>query len=81
MKIHALQDCLFVKPDKEEHEIFQMVGNKPMGTGLVLKAGSNVKHVKEGDRIMFGESVGQYIQYDNRDFLVMREEHILGVYE
>ncbi len=35
--------------------------------------------VKVGDRILFGKYSGNEIRVDNQDYLIMREEDVLGV--
>jgi len=35
--------------------------------------------VKEGDTILFGKYSGQEIKMDGEEYLIMREEEILGV--
>ena len=35
--------------------------------------------VKAGDRILFGKYAGQEIRVDGQDYLIMREEEVLGV--
>ena len=35
--------------------------------------------VKEGDRILFGKYAGTEIKIDGEDFIIMREEEVLGV--
>ena len=35
--------------------------------------------VKEGDRILFGKYAGTEIKIDGDDFIIMREEEVLGV--
>jgi chaperonin GroES len=35
--------------------------------------------VKAGDRILFGKYAGTEIKIDDEDFLIMREEEVLGV--
>lgn len=37
--------------------------------------------VKEGDRVLFGKYSGSEIKLDNEEFLIMREDEILGVIE
>src|ERR687893_735850 len=37
--------------------------------------------VKEGDRVLFGKYSGSEIKIDNEEFLIMREDEILGVIE
>src|ERR1700752_2180727 len=35
--------------------------------------------VKEGDRVLFGKYAGTEIKIDGEDFLIMREEEVLGI--
>jgi len=35
--------------------------------------------VKDGDRILFGKYSGTEIKLDNEDFIIMREEEVLGI--
>ena len=35
--------------------------------------------VKEGDTILFGKYSGQEIKLDGEEFLIMREDEVLGV--
>ena len=35
--------------------------------------------VKEGDRVLFGKYAGTEIKIDGEDFLIMKEEEVLGV--
>ena len=35
--------------------------------------------MKEGDRILFGKYAGNEIKIDNEEFLIIREEEVLGV--
>ena len=81
MKIKALQDCLIVRPDIEKHELFVMLREKKTGTGVVIAAGPDAQDVKVGDRVLFGDSIGQDVQWQGEDLLVMREEHTLGVFD
>ncbi len=37
--------------------------------------------VKEGDRILFGKYSGTEIKIDGEEFLIMREEEVLGILE
>ena len=37
--------------------------------------------VKVGDRVLFGKYSGQNVKVDGEEFLVMREEDIMGVVE
>ena len=35
--------------------------------------------MKEGDRILFGKYSGTEIKIDGEDFLIMKEEEVLGI--
>jgi len=50
------------------------------GKGKVSEEGKvRPLDVKEGDRILFGKYSGTEIKLDGEDFIIMREEEVLGV--
>lgn len=79
--LKALSNCVVVEPEIETHEMFVLLGENKTGHGTVLAAGPRVEHLKVGDVITFGQSVGQKFRFEGKDRLVMREEHVLGVLE
>ncbi|MGL4756420.1 MAG: hypothetical protein ACRCXB_29040 [Aeromonadaceae bacterium] len=81
MEIQALQDCLIVRPDIERHELFILLKQKQTGTGVVISAGPNVRSVKVGDKVLFGNAIGQEFRWDNENMVVMRESDTLGVWQ
>jgi chaperonin GroES len=51
-----------------------------VGTGTVTDAGKNRPlAVKKGDRILFGKYSGSEVQLDGQDYLIMKEEDVLGI--
>ncbi len=53
-----------------------------VGSGRLLQDGSvRPLQVKTGERVLFGKYAGQTVKLDGEEFLVMREEDILGVIE
>jgi chaperonin GroES len=51
-----------------------------VGDGRVLDNGTTVKpSVKTGDRILFGKYSGTEIKLNGEEYLIMREEDILGI--
>ena len=51
-----------------------------VGRGKVNEEGKvHPLDVKEGDRILFGKYSGTEIKLDGEDFIIMREEEVLGV--
>ena len=79
MKLQSTQECLIVRPYMEKHALYALLRQKNTGTGVVISAGPFAKDVKVGDRVLFGDSIGQDLQWEGEDLLVMREEHTLGV--
>ena len=52
------------------------------GTGKVKDDGTRqAPDVKAGDLILFGKYSGQEIKLDGEDYLIMKEDEILGVLE
>ena len=50
------------------------------GKGKINDEGKTVPlDVKEGDRILFGKYSGTEIKIDGEDFIIMREEEVLGI--
>ena len=52
------------------------------GTGKVKDDGTRqLPDVKAGDLILFGKYSGQEVKLDGEDYLIMREDDVLGVIE
>jgi chaperonin GroES len=95
MKIRPLQDRVLVQRVQEEERtkggiiIPDTAKEKPQEGKVVAvgkgKVGDNGKltplDVKAGDKILFGKYSGSEIKLDGEDYLIMREEDILGVLE
>jgi chaperonin GroES len=51
-----------------------------VGTGKMLENGSVVPlEVKQGDRILFGKYSGTEIKLEGQDYLILREDEIIGI--
>ena len=51
-----------------------------LGTGNTLENGSVLPlEVKAGDRILFGKYSGTEVKIANQDYLILREDEIIGV--
>ena len=51
-----------------------------VGTGKTLENGSVVPlEVKEGDRILFGKYSGTEIKLQDQEYLILREDEIVGI--
>ena len=68
-----------IVPDtaKEKPQEGQVIA---VGTGKVTEDGKKLPlAVKEGDRILFGKYSGSEVKIDGTEYLIMKEEDILGV--
>jgi chaperonin GroES len=93
MKLRPLHDRVFVKrvasPDDKHGRIIipDSAKEKPqegqvlaVGTGRVSDDGKTIPlAVKEGDRILFGKYSGSEVKLDGEEFLIMKEEDVLGI--
>ena len=93
MKIRPLYDRIVVKRIDEQETtrsgiiIPDTAQEKPqeaevvaVGNGKRLEDGKLVAlTVKTGDRILFGKYSGNEIRVDGEDYLIMREDDVLGV--
>lgn len=52
-----------------------------IGTGRLVDGKMLPLQVKVGDKVLFGKYAGTNIKLDTQDYLVMREEDIMGVLE
>lgn len=95
MKIRPLNDRLLVKRLKEEEKtaggiiIPDSAKEKPaegeviaVGPGKTNDKGERVAlQVKSGDRVLFSKYGGTDVKLDGDDFLIMREDDVLGIIE
>ncbi len=95
MNIRPLHDRVIVKRLEEERKtesgivIPDSAAEKPdtgeviaIGTGKLLDDGKiRPIDVKKGDKILFGKYSGQAVKVEGEEYLVMREEDIMGVLE
>jgi len=95
MNIRPLQDRIIVKRIQEEEKtsggiiIPDTAKEKPQEGKVVAvgkgKVGDDGKVIaldlKKGDRILFGKYAGSEIKIDGTEYLIMREEDVLGVVE
>jgi len=95
MKVKPLGDRVLVKPLEVEEKkkggiiIPDTAKEKPqegkviaVGKGKTTEEGKTLPlDVKVGDRILFGKYSGNEIKIDDEDYLIIREEDILGIIE
>jgi chaperonin GroES len=84
MGFKPLGDRIFVKYMEEVERtaggifIPDAAKEKPQ-RGKVEAVGKEVKEVKVGDVVLFDKYSGSKINIDNEDFLIVKEEEVLGV--
>jgi co-chaperonin GroES (HSP10) len=74
----ALQDCIIIERDVDKHAFLTLPTEK-LGTGIAISIGPKCLDIKVGDHVYF--DVGQEFKQDGKDYVIMREPHILGVLE
>jgi len=93
MKVRPLHDRVLIKRIEEQETIRggiiipDTAKAKPqegevvaVGTSKQLENGTVIPlEVKEGDRILFGKYSGTEIKVDDIDYLILREDEILGI--
>jgi len=53
-----------------------------VGSGKLLETGERMApEVKAGDRILFGKYSGSEVKIDGEEYLILKEDEILGVIE
>ncbi|PIU83594.1 MAG: co-chaperone GroES [Elusimicrobia bacterium CG06_land_8_20_14_3_00_38_11] len=95
MKIRPLGDRVIVKPAEEKEVkkgriiIPDTAKEKPqegeviaVGPGKVDETGKKIPmDVKAGDKILYGKYSGTEIKIDDKEYLIMHQEDILGIIE
>ena len=95
MKLRPLQDRILVKRIEEEEKtaggifIPDTAKEKPQ-MGQIVSVGNGKKtedgkvipvDVKTGDKVLFGKYAGTEVKVEGNEYLIMREDDILGVIE
>ena len=95
MKLRPLQDRILVQRVEEEEKtkggiiIPDTAKEKPaegkivsVGKGKLDESGKRIApEVKKGDRILFGKYSGTEVKVEGKEYLIMREEDVLGIIE
>ncbi|MBE3134762.1 MAG: co-chaperone GroES [Acidobacteria bacterium] len=93
MNVRPLRDRILVKRLEEEEQrvggiiIPDTAKEKPQqgkvvaaGTGRISDEGKVIPlDVKAGDRILFGKYAGTEIKLDGKEYLIVREDEVLGI--
>ena len=95
VKVRPLHDRIIVERLEETEQVVGSIiipdtaKEKPQQGKIIAAGNGKVKDdgtvtpmdVKEGDTVLFGKYSGQEIKLDGVEFLIMREDEILGVVE
>ena len=95
MKLKPLQDRILVQRVEEENKtkggiiIPDTAKEKPVegkvvsvGNGKVSEDGHRIAlELKVGDRVLFGKYSGTEVKVEGDEFLIMREDDVLGIIE
>ncbi len=95
MKIRPLHDRILIKRLEEQEVrkggiiIPDTAKEKPqegkviaVGNGKVGEDGKRIPlDVKSGDRVLFGKYAGSEVKIEEEEYLILREEDILGILE
>jgi chaperonin GroES len=93
MKVRPLHDRVLIKRIEEQETVRggiiipDTAKEKPqegevvaVGSGKRLEDGKVLPlEVKEGDRVLFGKYSGTEIKVDDNEYLILREDEILGI--
>ena len=93
MKVRPLHDRILLKRIEEKESIKggiivpDTAKEKPqeglvvaVGNGKILEKGTRISlEVKEGDRVLFGKYSGTEIKLDGEEYLIVREDDVLGI--
>ena len=95
MKLRPLQDRILVQRVEEETKtkggiIIPDTAKEKPADGKVIAAGNGKLgddgkriplEVKKGDRILFGKYSGTEVKINGEEYLIMREDDVLGIVE
>jgi chaperonin GroES len=95
MKLRPLNDRILVKRVEEKAKtkggiiIPDSAKEKPaegkvisVGNGKMNEDGKRIPvEIQEGDRILFGKYSGTEVKIENEEYLIMREDDVLGIIE
>ena len=91
MNIKPMFDCVYIEQEVEKHDgliVMPKSTEKKLFQGTVVAVGPGVRTdhgdwiklcLNVGDRVLFGEYSGQKVQYEGKEYLMMREKDVIGV--
>ena len=89
MQFRPLSDCLVVERDEAQQGAIILLNTKPLTSGVIRAAGPGKRqpdgelapmNVAVGDHILFGDYTGQNVTIEGKDYLMMREPEVIGIF-
>ena len=89
MQFRPLSDCIVVERDETKQGLIILLDTKPLTSGIVKAIGPGKRapdgslspmSVAVGDHILFGDYTGQNVTIDGKDYLMMRDPEVIGVF-
>lgn len=90
MNLRPLHNCVLVEQEIEKHGMIVLPQSK-LSQGVIIAMGQGLRStttgelqpmgVAIGERVLFGEYSGQKTMIDGKEYLMMREPDIIGVFD
>lgn len=89
MQFRPLTDCIVVERDEAKQGAIIVLETKPLTSGVVKAVGPGKRlpdgrlgdmSVAVGDHVLFGEYTGQNVTIEGKDYLMMREPEVIGIF-
>lgn len=90
MTLKPLSNCILVKQDEEGLSSIIITQKNKLFSGIIAAVGPGKKSDKNvlipcelevGQHIMFGEYTGQKVEHNGVEYLMMRENEVIGILE
>jgi co-chaperonin GroES (HSP10) len=79
MDLRTLSTLIIVEQKFKDHDFLILKPEERAGIAIALVVGPKCKEIKVGDELLLGSHIGQPFHYEGKDYLILREEHVLGV--
>lgn len=82
--IKPIKELIVVRPDIQGDKtssgiIIPEVAKEKQQTGKVIAIGGDVREIQPGDIILFGKYSGSEVEVDGINYLIFKEDDVLGI--
>lgn len=77
-KLEAKSGFIILPEDSRNYRLGKVVN---LGPGKKTKTGRSPIDMNVGDTVIFGDDIGEVTKVDGKQFLIIKEEDIMGVVE